>query len=80
MDKLKAKKELLRLWLKWVSFNGVPSLEYIEDCIRREYRAAKTQKISVSLSLLREMRGELILCGKIAKGLWARQIKVPTQN
>lgn len=44
-------------------------LDYIHECILREFRAARDGKIRVSPGLLREMRWELSQLGKARKAL-----------
>lgn len=64
---MEALKQAQRLQLKWVGKRDKIDLAYVHDCILREYRAANKGTIRVSTSLLREMRAEMILVGKLRK-------------
>lgn len=72
-----------RLWKKWVSarpavgVNGYLihshetykafDLDYIHNCMLREYRWIRSGKVTPGL--IREVKGELVLLGKIRKAL-----------
>ena len=58
-------RESARLHRKWVSQNGEPNLERIRGLIQRELRHARQGYIQVSATLVSEMKGELVLIGKL---------------
>ena len=88
MDWTSANTEASRLWKKWVSdkpakgiHNGYTEqehyqaydLERIHSCMLQERRYHATGKSNATPAIISEVKGELILLGKIRKALTVGQ-------
>jgi hypothetical protein len=64
---------LVALYRKYVSFSGDLDVSRLRAVILRESRAAEHGKIKVSRDLLRELRNDRAVVGRLAKRCTRRQ-------